>query len=405
MPAAMRGLLVRQRRPVAQPLLERAAGDVLEHHVRPPVLLAVVVDLRDVRVGERCDRARLALEPGRVGVRREQLDRDEPPELEVLCAPDLGHPAAPERRCRAGSARRSRSSDMAIRYAFIVSALLTLEQAQALVLARAQVLASEQVAVRDAAGRVTSEPARALVDLPPFPSSAMDGFAVRRRRPAGAAAGRRPDRRRPAGDRARSSPARRWRISTGGVVPDGADAVLPLEYVVHRDNEIETRGRVAVGDAHPPARQRRCCAATWSSPAGSRLGPAQLGALALPASPRSPCARRPRVAILATGSELARPGEQLAPGQIYESNGLMLAAALAAAGADVESLPAVADDEAAHRQALEHGARGGRSRHVGRRLGRAARPRARDRSRARRRGGVLARRDQAGQAGVLRRAR
>jgi molybdopterin molybdotransferase len=61
------------------------------------------------------------------------------------------------------------------------------------------------------------------------------------------------------------------------------------------------------------------------------------------------------VAVLATGTELARPGEPLAPGQVYEANGLMLAAALAAAGAEVERLPAVADDEAAHRAALEHG--------------------------------------------------
>jgi molybdopterin molybdotransferase len=65
---------------------------------------------------------------------------------------------------------------MRIRYALIVGALLILEQAQALVLARAHVLASEAVSVQHAAGRVTAEPAHALVDLPPFRSSAMDGF-------------------------------------------------------------------------------------------------------------------------------------------------------------------------------------------------------------------------------------
>src|SRR5207302_2064880 len=59
--------------------------------------------------------------------------------------------------------------------------------------------------------------------------------------------------------------------------------------------------------------------------------------------------------VLATGTELARPGESLAPGQVYESNALMLAAALAASGADIEVLPVVADDESAHGKALEHG--------------------------------------------------
>src|SRR5205814_4293331 len=68
-------------------------------------------------------------------------------------------------------------------------------------------------------------------------------------------------------------------------------------------------------------------------------------------------AHRSRVAVLATGSELARPGEPLEPGQVYEANAIMLATSLAAAGADIEALPAVADDESAHREALERGLR------------------------------------------------
>ena len=88
------------------------------------------------------------------------------------------------------------------------------------------------------------------------------------------------------------------------------------------------------------------------------------------------CTRRPRVAVLATGTELRRPGQPLGPGEVYEANGLLLAAALAAAGGDVE----LAADRCRRRGCAPRGARTrsrcGRPRHVGRRLGRSARPRA-----------------------------
>jgi molybdopterin molybdotransferase len=85
------------------------------------------------------------------------------------------------------------------------------------------------------------------------------------------------------------------------------------------------------------------------------LGPAQLGALSAAGIAEVMCARRPRAAVLTTGSELQAPGQPLAPGQIYEANGTILAAALAGAGAQVEVLSPVPDDEDAHRRALEHG--------------------------------------------------
>src|SRR5438128_709805 len=80
-----------------------------------------------------------------------------------------------------------------------------------------------------------------------------------------------------------------------------------------------------------------------------------IGALAAAGLERVTCARRPQVAILTTGTELRSPGEPLGPGQVYEANGVLLAAALASAGAAIDVLPAVADDEAAHRAALERG--------------------------------------------------
>jgi molybdopterin molybdotransferase len=242
---------------------------------------------------------------------------------------------------------------MPIRYALIVGALLTLEQAQALVLARVHVLASEAVSVQQAAGRITAEPAQALVDLPPFRSSAMDGFAVRAADLPGTlpvvdqiAAGR------PAGRAL--APGEAMAISTGGVVPEGADSVIPIEYVVQHDNTIEAGEAIRPGSNVRP-QGGDVAAGDIIVGAGARLGPAQVGALAAAGVATVACTRRPRVAILATGSELAAPGAALAPGQIYESNGLMLAASLATVGADLDALPVVADDESAHRAALERG--------------------------------------------------
>jgi molybdopterin molybdotransferase len=234
-----------------------------------------------------------------------------------------------------------------------VADLRSFEEAQRLVLERAEPLPAELVPVADAVGRVLAEDARARVDLPPFASSAMDGYAVRSEDTPGRlpvvariAAGRPASRALEAGEA--------MEISTGGVVPDGADAVIPLECVVRNDNEIEIGAPVA-GGANVRSRGGDVGAGDVVRPAGVRLSAAQLGALAAAGLAEVRCARRPRVALLATGTELRRPGEPLGPGEIYESNGLMLAAALASEGAEVERLPPVEDDEDAHRDALARG--------------------------------------------------
>jgi molybdopterin molybdotransferase len=231
--------------------------------------------------------------------------------------------------------------------------LLSLAEAQARVLERVQPLDGETVSVAEAAGRVVVDDARALVDLPPFASSAMDGFALH----AADTPGRLPV----VGRIAAGVPADRplgrgeaMAIATGGVVPDGADAVIPLEYVVDHDNEIEIADAVVQNDNIRP-RGGDVAADEVVVAAGDRLRAAQVGALAAAGVADVTCARRPRVAILATGTELRRPGEPLGPGEVYEANGVLLAAALTSAGADIEVLPAVADDEAAHRAALERG--------------------------------------------------
>jgi molybdopterin molybdotransferase len=234
-----------------------------------------------------------------------------------------------------------------------VAALVTVGDAQAQILARCAALEAELVGLDGAAGRVTAEAALAAVDLPPFPSSAMDGFALRSADVPGALA--------IVGRIAAGSPAARelrageaMAISTGGVVPDGADAVAPIEIVSERDGNLEVPEGIAAG-AHVRPRGGDVRTGEVVVPAGVRLAATQLGALAAAGVAQIACARRPRVAVLATGSELVVPGTPLEPGQVYEANALMLAAALTAAGAAVERLPSVADDEDAHRDALERG--------------------------------------------------
>ncbi len=231
--------------------------------------------------------------------------------------------------------------------------LLTIEEAQRLILERVRPLPPESVRLEDAGGRVVAETARAAVDLPPFPSSAMDGFALRSKDTPGEL---------PVVQRiAAGAPAARalgageaMAIATGGVVPDGADAVIPFEYVVERDNGIEIRDRVDPGaNVRPRGGDVRAGDAVVG--AGMRLGPAQLGALAAAGVAEIECARRPRASVLTTGTELSPPGRPLGPGEVYEANGILLAAQLGSAGAAVERLPAVADDEAAHREALARG--------------------------------------------------
>lgn len=231
--------------------------------------------------------------------------------------------------------------------------LLSIDEALARVLARVRPLPPERVPVAESAGRVLAEDVAARVDLPPFPSSAMDGFAVRASDLPGSL---------PVVFRiAAGVPATRpleareaMEISTGGQVPEGATAVVPIETVVERDNTITVEDVVPEG-AHirPPGGDVRAGEPILT--AGTRLGAAQVGALAAAGAAEVACARRPVVVVLSTGTELRRPGEPLGPGQIYESNGPMLAAAFEAAGALVERIGPVADDEEEHRRALERG--------------------------------------------------
>jgi molybdopterin molybdotransferase len=234
-----------------------------------------------------------------------------------------------------------------------VAELLTVEDALARVLEHVHPLAAEPVGLADAGGRVLVEDARAAVDLPRFASSAMDGFALRAADTPGTlpvvariAAGRPVERSLAAGEA--------MGISTGGVVPDGADAVVPIELVREED------GTVVVPQAASPGANVRPRGGDVREgevvvPAGTALTPPRLAALASAGVAQLRCGRRPRVAIVSTGTELRRPGETLRDGEIYESNGLMLAALAAGAGAVVVASEQVADDTGSHEAALARG--------------------------------------------------
>src|SRR3954469_12868213 len=211
-----------------------------------------------------------------------------------------------------------------------VANLISIEEARGRVLDAVFPLPAEPVALAAALGRVLAEEVVAELDVPPFRNSAMDGYAV----VAGAAAelpivgesraGRPFEGAIAAGQAAR--------ISTGAAVPDGADAVVPVERTEASD------GAVRVPDTKPGANVREPGEDMHEGQAvlapGTPLGPAEVAVAASVGRTQLSCAARPRVALLVTGDELAEPGTPLAPGQIYSSNGWALAGLVERTGAE-----------------------------------------------------------------------
>ena len=221
--------------------------------------------------------------------------------------------------------------------------LIDADEAAALVLQHTPVLGVERIELARSVGRVLAEDLIAESPLPAFPSSAVDGYAVRAadagktlRVVGESAAGRPFDSTLPAGTAAR--------ILTGGVVPDGADCIVMVEDVhVSGDTVTVPASLRAGGNFHRIGDDLREGDRILS--AGAQLGAAELGIAAATGRAELPVRRRPRVALMSTGDELVEVGRTPGRGQIPDSNRWALLAALREAGADVDVL-GIAPDEA-----------------------------------------------------------
>jgi molybdopterin molybdotransferase len=226
--------------------------------------------------------------------------------------------------------------------------VISVEEARQRILAALHPLPAEQVAVSQALGRVLAENVAARVTQPPTAVSAMDGYAVRAADvvqvpatlavvgnvPAGGAYDR------------RVGPGEAVRIFTGAPVPDGADAI-----VIQEDTEASA-GKVTVREAARPGQFVRPAGLDFRAGdvgirAGRRLTARDIGLAAAMNVPWLKVHRRPRVAVLATGDEVVMPGTPIGRSQIVCSNGLSLAAVIAAAGGEPIDLGIAADNREA----------------------------------------------------------
>jgi molybdopterin molybdotransferase len=231
--------------------------------------------------------------------------------------------------------------------------MLPLEDAQARILSAQRPLTAESVALLDAAGRVVAAPVHAVRPSPPFPNSAMDGYAVRAEDTASApcdlpvaftvaaGAGAPPDLER----------GQAARIYTGAMLPPGANAVVMQEETERRDARVHLRAVVAPGQHVRVAGEDL----TLDAPMlvrGQVVGPGDIAALASQGLAFLQVVRRPRVAIVPTGDELVEVGQPLGPGQIYNANSLGLAAQVLEAGGIPLRCPPAPDTAEGLRAAL-----------------------------------------------------
>ncbi|GAA3958783.1 molybdopterin-binding protein [Gordonia caeni] len=208
----------------------------------------------------------------------------------------------------------------------------------------AGVARTETIPVSAALDHVTARPVHAPYSLPLFDNSAMDGFAVRAADVTAGASlpvfGRIY-----AGDNERRElpPGAAMAIMTGAPMPPGADAVVPVESTSETDDRVRFDGPVESGAFVRPAGDD-VRAGELVVDAQTRLAPRHLGALAASGVPTVEVHRRPRVAVISTGSELIRPGRKPEAGQVFESNSLVLQSLSSKHGAQVNFVASARDD-------------------------------------------------------------
>jgi molybdopterin molybdotransferase len=233
----------------------------------------------------------------------------------------------------------------------------SIEDHRRAILALVRVLPAETVPVGAALGRVLAEDVVAAVDLPGFDNSAMDGYAVRSSELVGAGEGspvHRPvDGDIAAGDTTRHvlGAGRVMRIMTGAPMPEGADAVVPVERTDGGGREVELRLEPEPG-RHVRRRGEDVRTGDVVLRAGVRMGPGHIGLVAAANVSEVAVRRVPRVTVVSTGDELVPPGSPIDHGQIIDSNNVMLRALVEAAGADVAGSPHLPDEAEAVRSFL-----------------------------------------------------
>ena len=216
------------------------------------------------------------------------------------------------------------------------------------ILATIRPLRPRELPLTEALGAVLANDVTAQFPLPSFDNSAMDGYALRAEDVAGAT-GEHPvvlpvDGEIPAGDTSNHDlvSGRVIRIMTGAPLPAGADAVVPVELTDGGTSQVAIRRAVVAGDSVRRAGGDAQPGDLLLS-AGTRLGAVHIGLLAASGRGSVLARPRPRVTVISTGDELVEAGSSLIPGQIWESNGTMLAAAAREAGCPARRYPIVRD--------------------------------------------------------------
>ena len=235
--------------------------------------------------------------------------------------------------------------------------MTTFQEALRLVLDLAAPLPPRTLPLAEALGLAAAEAILALEPVPPFTNSAMDGFAVRAGDAASAAPGA-PVRlpvpgEIPAGrpDAPALPPGAAYRIMTGAALPEGADAIVPVEEAAAGEGWVELSSPPRLG-AHVRLAGEDIRSGGLVVPAGRILRPAEIGVLASIGRAEVPVRPRARVAVITTGDELVDAGTRPGPGQIRDANIHSLAAQVLAAGAVPVCFPRVPDRRAAVTAAL-----------------------------------------------------